>query len=99
MIHGSGSMMYGGGQAMRGFDHGFMSYEYNGWMGLLPLAFHLLFIVAIIVLAVIFMRRHASKIRVHRKLNDPAFLMLRERYALGEIETEEFVRRRNLLTT
>jgi len=99
MMHNSGSMMYGGGQAMRGFDHGFMSYGYNGWMGFLPLAFHLLFIVAIIVLAVILMRRHASKMRIYRKVNDPALLMLRERYALGEIETEEFVRRRNDLTT
>ncbi|KJR47984.1 hypothetical protein UF75_1658 [Desulfosporosinus sp. I2] len=88
-------MIRGSGQVMRGFDHGFMVYGQNGWMGWLPIGFHLFFCVAIIVLAVIFMRRHASKVRAYRKLNDPALLILRERYAHGELETEEFIRRKN----
>lgn len=98
MMHGSGFMMHGSGRMMRGFDHGFMAYGQNGWMGWLPLAFHLFFLVAIIVLTVIFMRRHASKVKTYRKLNNPALLILRERYAQGEIETEEFLQRKNDLT-
>lgn len=98
MMYGSGPMMHGGGQIMRGYGHGFMAYGQNGWLGWLPLALHFFFFVAIIVLAVIFMKRHASKVRAYQKLNDPALLILRERYAQGEIETEEYVRRKIDLT-
>lgn len=87
-------MMYGGGHTMRGFSHGFMANGQNGWMGLFPLACHLIFLIGIIVLAVILMRRHDSKVRMIQKQNDPALLILRERYAVGEIDTEEFNQRK-----
>jgi putative membrane protein len=98
MMYGGGSSIHGGGHVVRGFGHGFMAYGQSGWMGWLPLALHVLFFVAIIMFGVILLRRHAKNVRAYRKLNDPALLILRERYALGEIETEEFVRRKNDLT-
>lgn len=83
-------MMYGSGHALRGYGYGFMANGHNGWMGLVPLAFHLIFMIGIIVLAVVLWRRHGSKVRMMQKQNDPALLILRERYAIGEIDTEEF---------
>jgi len=91
-------MKYGSGPAMRGFGHGFMMNGQNGWMGLLPLALHVIFLIVIIVLAVILLRRHGAKVRIMKKQNDPALLILRERYALGEIETEEFNQRKQDLS-
>jgi len=91
-------MMHGRGLVVRGFGHGFMANGQNGWMGLLPLACQLIFLIGIIVLAVILLRRHGSKVRMVRKQNDPALLILRERYALGEIETEEFNQRKQDLS-
>jgi len=64
-----------------------------------PLAFHLFFLIVIIVLAVIFLRRHASKVNQNQKLNDPALLILRERYAQGQIDTEEYNSRKMNLST
>ena len=83
-------MMHGSGPVMRGFGHGFMANGQNGWMGFLPLACHLIFMTVIIILAVIILRRFRLKVRMMQKLNDPALLILRERYALGQIDTEEF---------
>ena len=91
-------MMHGSGHVVRGFGHGFMANGQNGWMGLLPLACHLIFWIVIIVLAVILLRCHRSKVRMMQKQNDPALLILRERYALGEIETEEFNQRKQDLS-
>lgn len=91
-------MMHGGGSAMRGFGHGFSVIGQNGWMGFIPLVCHLIFLVIIIVLAVVFLRRHGAKVRSIQKQNDPALLILRERYALGEIDTEEFERRKQDLS-
>jgi putative membrane protein len=91
-------MMYCSGHVLRGYGYGFMANGQNGWMGLLLLAGHLIFLIGIIVLTVILLRRHGSKVRMMQKQNDPALLILRERYALGEIETEEFnVRKQDLL--
>ena len=90
--------MLGSGHVMRGFGHGFMANGQSGWMGLLPLAGHLIFWIGIIVLAVILLSRHGSKVRMMQKQNDPALLLLRERYALGEIDTEEFNQRKQDLS-
>lgn len=91
-------MKYGSGHLVRGFGHGFMANGQNGWMGLLFLAAHLIFWIVIVVLAVILLRRHGSKVRMMQKQNEPALLILRERYALGEIDTEEFNQRKQDLS-
>jgi len=83
---------------MRGVGHGFMVNGQNGWMGMLPIVCHLIFLILIIVLAVILLRRHGSKVRLMQKLNDPALLILRERYAHGEIDTDEFNARKQDLS-
>ncbi|MBP1759558.1 MAG: putative rane protein [Firmicutes bacterium] len=88
-------MMHGRGLVMRGFDHGFMMNGYHGW---LPMAFHLLILVGIIILAVILLRRHATKAKKNQRLNDPALLILRERYAQGQIDTEEYNSRKRDLS-
>jgi len=90
--------MQGSGHVMRGVGHGFMANGQYGSMGLIFLACHLIFLLGIIILAVILIRRHGSKVRLLQKQNDPALLMLRERYALGEIETEEFNQRKQDLS-
>ena len=82
--------MHRSGPVMRGFGHSFMANGQNGWMGLIPLACNLIFLIGIIVLAVILLRRYGLKVRTIQIQNDPALLFLRERYALGEIDTEEF---------
>lgn len=87
-------MMHGSGFAMREMGHGFMNNGYHGGMGLIPFVCHLIFLIGIIVLVVVLLRRHGSKVRMLQKQNDPALLILRERYALGEIETEEFNQRK-----
>jgi len=98
MMHGSGNVMRGGGTMMQGFGPGFMANGHTGWLGFLPLACHLIFMVIIIVSAVICLKRHGKKVRAMQKLNDPALLILRERYALGEIDTEDFERRKQDLS-
>lgn len=93
-------MIYGG-NGMRGFSYGFGHGYMNGnggWMGFLPLALHLIFFIVIILLAVILLRRHSSKVRMFQKQNDPALKILRERYAQGEINTEEYNQRKHDLT-
>jgi Predicted membrane protein len=92
-----------GGNGMRGFNHGFgyshgIMNGYGGWMGLLPLALHLIFFLVIILFAVVLLRRHSSKVRIFQKQNDPALRILRERYAQGEIDTEEYNQRKQDLT-
>lgn len=91
-------MMHGSGHVMRGFGHGFMANGQFGSMGWIFLACHLIFLLGIIVLAVVLIRRHGAKVRLMQKQNDPALLILRERYALGEIETEEFNQRKQDLS-
>ena len=93
MTHGSGNIIRGGGNVIHGFGPGFMENGQTGWLGLLPLAFHLLFMIIIIVVAVILLKRHGKKVRAFQKQNDPALLILRERYAQGVIDTEDFERR------
>jgi len=91
-------MIHGNGPVMRGYGQGFIVNGQNGWMGLLPMVCHLIFFIVIIVIAVILLRRHGSKVRLLQKQNDPALLILRERYALGEIDTDDFNARKQDLS-
>ena len=94
MMHGSGNLVRGGGHMIYGFGPGFMANGSSGWLGWLPLACHLIFMLIVIVLAIVIWKRHAKKVLAIHKQNDPALLVLRERYAQGEIDSEEFKRRR-----
>ncbi|WP_425801469.1 SHOCT domain-containing protein [Desulfitobacterium sp. Sab5] len=79
---------------------GYGAYNGNfGWMGLVGMGMHLLFWI-FIVLLIVFLVRH------YRKYNKGSFLrfhdgdalnILRERYARGEIETEEYEKKRDEL--
>ena len=99
MMRGSGNVIRGGGNVMRGFGSGLMVNGHLGWLGLLSLACHLLFLIIIIIVVVICLKRHGKKVRAIQKQNDPALLVLRQRYAQGEIETEEFNRRKQDLSS
>ena len=99
MMHGSGNLIRGGGSVMHGFGPGFMANGHAGWWGFLPLACHLIFMMIIIVVAVVFLKRHGAKVRKLQKQNDPALLILRERYAQGQIDTEEFNARKQDLSS
>ncbi|HZK53958.1 MAG TPA: SHOCT domain-containing protein [Desulfosporosinus sp.] len=91
MIHGNEPMI-------RGYGHGLMANGQYGWMGLLPVMCHLIFFIIIVVIAVILLRRHGSKVRMMEKQNDPALLILRERYALGEIDSDDYNTRKQDLS-
>ncbi len=91
-------MMRGNGPAIHGFGHGFYAIGQNGWMGFIPMALHLIFWIIIIIVAVVLIKRHGSKVQTIQKQNDPALKILRERYALGEIDTEDYERRKLDLT-
>lgn len=88
--------MMHGGNFMRGygFGHGMVfNSPTNWWFGLIPMVAHLIIFIVIIGFALILFRRHGRHMQLLRKQNDPALKILRERYALGEIDTEEFQRR------
>ena len=91
-------MTRGNGPMIGGYGHGLMANGQNGWMGLLPVVCHLIFFIIIVVIALILLRRHGSKVRMLQKQNDPALLILRERYALGEIDTDDYNARKQDLS-
>ncbi|MDA8228613.1 MAG: SHOCT domain-containing protein [Desulfitobacterium hafniense] len=64
------------------------------WMGLLGMAVQMLFWVGLIVLGVYLFRRVGNNGRVSFNGGNEALEILKERYARGEIDTEEFSRRK-----
>ena len=87
-------MWRNGGFGMRGYGQGVYGFRQNGLLGFLPLAVHLIFFIFIVGLIIFLLRRHSVKVQKFNKKNDPALKILRERYALGEIDTDEFDRRK-----
>ncbi|GAB6171826.1 hypothetical protein JCM15765_13040 [Paradesulfitobacterium aromaticivorans] len=89
-----GNMMNGWG-----YGPGVNGYGYSGgywWMGLLGMAFQLIFWLALIGIGVYFYRRYANRIPTGTGTfgRSNALDILRERYARGEIDAEEYQRRR-----
>jgi putative membrane protein len=62
------------------------------WLGLVSMAMYLLFWAAVIVLAVILFKRYFLPGNRLFKGADKALDILRERYARGEIDADEFKR-------
>lgn len=91
---GWGNMM--GGWGGPGYNAG----AYGGgywWMGLMGMAMQAVFWVAIIALGIYLFRRYGSRIPAGPSRHPDALDILRERYAKGEIEPEEFQRRKKEL--
>ena len=60
------------------------------WMGVVSMILHLLFWGVVIYFAVKFINRFLQKANDFKVKEDKAMSILRERYAKGEIDSEEF---------
>lgn len=77
-----------------GPNEGWMMQGNYWWIGLIMMILQLLFWLGIIYLAVRLIKSYISK---PSKTEDTAMSILRERYAKGEIELEEYNSRKNEL--
>lgn len=85
MMRQFGGHMMGGS----GFDGG------GFWlMGLVPMILQLILVVVIVVAAVKLFQKYMKSWEVTRSKEDAAMAILRERYAKGEIDADEFQRRK-----
>lgn len=66
----------------------------NFWLGLASMAMYLLFWAVVILIAFRLFKKYLPWIANLRKKEDTALSILRERYARGEIDAEEFERRK-----
>lgn len=88
-------MMGWGNSMMGGYGFGY-GYGAHPWFGLgCMLLQALFFIVIIVVLYKVFHSKKSKVLKDTKYENDNALTILRERYAKGEIDTEEFNRRKN----
>jgi len=85
---------------MGGWGWGYGPGAYGGsywWMGLVGMAIQAVFWVGIIVLGVYLFRRLSPRVSGGAAGHGDALDILRERFARGEIDAEEFQRRRDML--
>ncbi|NLI92456.1 MAG: hypothetical protein GX434_09720 [Peptococcaceae bacterium] len=85
---------------MRGWygpGDGWMMGGSYSWMGLIAMILQLLFWLAIIFLAVRLIKSYLGRENTPSKPEDRAMTILRERYAKGEIDQEEFHTRKSEL--
>jgi len=85
---------------MGGWGWGYGPGTYGGnywWMGLIGMAIQILFWVGIIVLGVYLFRRLSPRVSGGPIGRSDALDILRERFARGEIDAEEYQRRREIL--
>lgn len=88
---------FGPGMMGWGFGNGFYGYAGNGgfwWMGLVGMAIESIFWIVIIYLGVSLFRRYSSRPASGGHTFDSALGQLQERYARGEIDSEEYQRRK-----
>jgi putative membrane protein len=78
-----------------GMDGGMMSGGMMGWMLLWPLL-GLVLLAAVIVLSILVVRKYWDKLG-HAGRTETALDVLRERFARGELDREEFESRRQVL--
>lgn len=91
-------MMQGSGSFPHGFGNSMMMSGHAGMWQILPMICQLILIIIVAVVAVILLRRHGKKVHFVQKQQDTALEILRERYANGEIDTEEYDRRKQDLS-
>lgn len=60
------------------------------WIGLASMAMYLLFWAVVIVIAIKFFKKYCLKVKKSKSIEDDAISIIRERYAKGEIDAEEF---------
>lgn len=84
------------GNMMNGWGYSPGAGYYGGywWMGLIGMLIQLIFWVAIIGAGIYLYRRYAHRIPTGGFERRDALDVLRERYARGEIDTEEYQRRK-----
>ena len=88
--------MGGWGNMMWGYGPGY----YNGnywWMGIIGMVIQIVFWIAIVAVVIGLFRRYGSKVNISSSARENPLEILRERFARGEIDTEEFNRRKNEL--
>ncbi len=88
---------FGNGMMGWGFGTGFNGYAGNGgfwWMGLVGMAIQLIFWLIIISVGVFLFRRYFQRPSSGSHGFDNALSQLQERYARGEIDSEEYQRRK-----
>jgi putative membrane protein len=83
-------MMYGWGNMMGGWGNG----GYGGGFGWMGMIMPLIFLIGIILLGIYLFRRSSSQVRTSALNNHSGMDVLRERYARGEIDSEEFQSRK-----
>ncbi len=89
---GWGNMMWGYGS---GYGNGFLGNGNYWWVGLIGMAVQLIFWIALIVIGVNLFRNYITKAPVGHYSKDNPLNVLRERYARGEIDSEEYSRRKH----
>ena len=78
-----------------GYSNGFWGNGNYWWMGLLGMAIQLLFWIALIVIGVKLFRSYSSRTPVGHHSKDNSLDILRERYARGAIDADEYNRRKH----
>lgn len=88
---------FGNGIMGWGFGNGFYGYPGNGgfwWMGLVGMAVQLIFWIIIISLGIFLFRRYSPRPSNSSHGFNNALNLLQERYARGEIDSDEYQRRK-----
>ena len=90
-------MMGSWGNMMNGWGHGGYGVGGYGMMGMAGIGMHLILAIGIIILGIYIFRRNASQVHSSAIRKDTAMDILRERYARGEINSEEYqIRKQDL---
>jgi putative membrane protein len=71
-----------------------LTQDTNWWVGLISMAMYLLFWGVVIIIAARMAKKYLSGGAFMHPKEDTAMAILRERYARGEIEFEEFMRKK-----
>ncbi|AFQ42668.1 MULTISPECIES: SHOCT domain-containing protein [Desulfosporosinus] len=88
-------MMGGWGNMMGGWGHGGYGSGGYGMMGMAGMGLHFIFWVGIIILGIYLFRRRNALQGYNLAIGKPTAIdILRERYARGEIDSEEFQSRK-----